>query len=77
MPDKKVLSLLLAAPLRSVVAVAQDAVEPNPDHPPPYIVKRGDTLWDISTNLSARTLALAGNLAHQPPDQKPAPDLSW
>lgn len=51
MPDKKVLSLLLAALLMSVVAVAQDAVELNPDHPTRYIVKRGDTLWDISTHF--------------------------
>ena len=51
MPDKKALSLLLAALLMSVVAVAQDAVELNPDHPTRYIVKRGDTLWDISTHF--------------------------
>jgi hypothetical protein len=51
MPDKKALSLLLAALLLSVVAVAQDAVELNPDHPTRYIVKRGDTLWDISTHF--------------------------
>jgi hypothetical protein len=51
MPDKKALSLLLAALLMSVVAVAQDAVELNPDHPTRYIVKRGDTLWDISANF--------------------------
>ncbi len=51
MPDKKALSLLLAALLMSMVAVAQDAVELNPDHPTRYIVKRGDTLWDISTQF--------------------------
>jgi len=51
MPDKKVLSLVLAALLMSVVAVAQDAVELNPDHPTRYIVQRGDTLWDISTHF--------------------------
>lgn len=51
MSDKKALSLLLAALLMSVVAVAQDAVELNPDHPTRYIVKRGDTLWDISTQF--------------------------
>ncbi len=51
MPDKKALSLLLAALLMSVVAVAQDAVELNPDHPTRYTVKRGDTLWDIATNF--------------------------
>ena len=51
MPDKKVLSLLLAALLMSVVAVAQDAVELNPDRPTRYIVKQGDTLWDISTHF--------------------------
>jgi LysM domain len=51
MPDKKVLSLFLAALLMSMVAVAQDAVELNPDHPTRYIVKRGDTLWDISTHF--------------------------
>ncbi len=51
MPDKKVLSLLLAALLMSVVAVAQDAVELNPDHPTRYVVKEGDTLWDISTHF--------------------------
>ena len=51
MPDKKALSLLLAALLMSVVAVAQDAIELNPDHPTRYIVKRGDTLWDISTQF--------------------------
>lgn len=51
MPDKKALSLLLAVLLMSVVAVAQDAVELNPDHPTRYIVKRGDTLWDISTQF--------------------------
>ncbi|MEE8287051.1 MAG: LysM domain-containing protein, partial [Gammaproteobacteria bacterium] len=51
MPDKKTLSLLLAALLMSMVAVAQDAVELNPDHPTRYIVKRGDTLWDISTQF--------------------------
>jgi len=51
MPDKKVLSLFLAALLMSVVAVAQDAVELNPDHPTRYIVKRGDTLWDISAHF--------------------------
>ncbi len=51
MPDKKALSLFVAALLMSVVAVAQDAVELNPDHPTRYIVKRGDTLWDISTQF--------------------------
>ena len=51
MPDKKVLSLFLAALLMSMVAVAQDAVELNPDHPTRYIVKRGDTLWDISSHF--------------------------
>ena len=51
MPDKKVSSLLLAALLISAVAFAQDAVELNPDHPTRYIVKRGDTLWDISTQF--------------------------
>ncbi len=67
MPDKKALSLLLAALLMSVVAAAQDTaqdaaqtaaqdtaqdtVELNPDRPSRYIVKRGDTLWDISTNF--------------------------
>ena len=51
MPDKKALSLFLAALLMTVVAVAQDAIELNPDHPTRYIVKRGDTLWDISTQF--------------------------
>lgn len=51
MPDKKVSSLLLAALLISAVAFAQDAVELNPDHPTRYVVKRGDTLWDISTQF--------------------------
>ncbi len=51
MPEKKALSLLLAALLLSVVAVAQDAVELSPDHPTRYIVKRGDTLWDISAHF--------------------------
>ena len=49
MPDKKVLSLLLAALLMSMAALAEDTVELNSDHPTRYIVKRGDTLWDIST----------------------------
>ena len=58
MPDKKVSSLLLAALLLSTVAFAQDAVELNPDHPTRYIVKRGDTLWDISRkyNISIASL---------------------
>ena len=51
MPDKKVSSLLLAVLLMSTVAFAQDAVELNPDHPTRYIVKRGDTLWDISSHF--------------------------
>ena len=51
MPDKKVSSLLLAALLMSTVAFAQDAVQLNPDHPTRYIVKRGDTLWDISSHF--------------------------
>ena len=51
MPGKKALSLLLAALLMSMMAVAQDAVELNPDYPTRYIVKRGDTLWDISTHF--------------------------
>lgn len=50
-PDKKAFSLFLGALLISAVALAQDTVELNPDHPTRYIVKRGDTLWDISTHF--------------------------
>jgi len=32
-------------------AGAQGVVELNPDHPTRYIVKRGDTLWDISAQF--------------------------
>jgi hypothetical protein len=50
-PSKKAFSLFLAALLISAVALAQDTVELTPDHPTRYIVKRGDTLWDISTHF--------------------------
>lgn len=50
MPDKKVLSLFLAALLVPLLVLAQN-VELNPDHPTRYIVKRGDTLWDISQHF--------------------------
>ena len=44
--------------------------------PDRYVVKRGDTLWDISSTFSARSLVLAGDLAHQSAGRQPAPDLS-
>jgi len=50
-PSKKAFSLFLAALLISAVALAQDTVELTPDHPTRYVVKRGDTLWDISTHF--------------------------
>lgn len=51
LPGKKFIGLSLTALLISAVAVAQDAVDLNPDHPTRYIVKKGDTLWDISTQF--------------------------
>jgi hypothetical protein len=50
MPVKKAFSLLLAALLVPLLALAQ-SVELNPDHPTRYIVKKGDTLWDISQHF--------------------------
>ncbi len=50
MPTKKVFSLILAALVVPVLALAQ-SVELNPDHPTRYIVKKGDTLWDISEHF--------------------------
>lgn len=50
MPVKKAFSLLLAALLVPLLALAQ-SVELNPDHPTRYIVKKGDTLWDISEHF--------------------------
>ncbi len=44
-------SLLIAALLvmaAGFVAAQSDGVELNPAHPDKYVVKRGDTLWDIS-----------------------------
>ena len=50
MPEKKAFSLLLAALLVPLLVLAQ-GVELNPDHPTRYIVKKGDTLWDISEHF--------------------------
>jgi LysM repeat protein len=50
MPDKKAFSLILAALLVPLLVLAQ-SVELNPDAPTRYIVKRGDTLWDISEHF--------------------------
>lgn len=50
MPYKKPFSLFLAALLVPLLALAQ-SVELNPDHPTRYIVKKGDTLWDISEHF--------------------------
>lgn len=47
---KKVFSLIVAALVLPVLALAQ-SVELNPDHPTRYIVKKGDTLWDISEHF--------------------------
>ena len=50
MPEKKAFSLILAALLVPLLALAQ-SVELNPDAPTRYIVKKGDTLWDISEHF--------------------------
>lgn len=50
MPDKKAFSLILAALLVPLLALAQ-GVELNPDAPTRYVVKKGDTLWDISEHF--------------------------
>ncbi len=50
MPYKKAFSLFLAALLVPLLALAQ-SVELNPDHPTRYVVKKGDTLWDISEHF--------------------------
>ena len=50
-PLRKASGLALAALLASALVFAQDTVELNPDHPTRYIVQKGDTLWDISTQF--------------------------
>jgi len=50
MPANKVRSLMMAALLVPLLALAQ-SVELNPDAPTRYVVKKGDTLWDISTHF--------------------------
>ena len=50
MPEKKAFSLILAALLVPLLALAQ-GVELNPDAPTRYVVKKGDTLWDISAHF--------------------------
>ncbi|MDX1432406.1 MAG: LysM domain-containing protein [Gammaproteobacteria bacterium] len=50
MPVNKRLSLFAAALLVPLLAFAQ-SVELNPDHPTRYVVKKGDTLWDISAHF--------------------------
>ncbi len=48
MTRNKTLAGLLAAALVTLVAHAAGGVPLNPDHPDRYVVKRGDTLWDIA-----------------------------
>ena len=50
MPEKKAFSLILAVLLVPLLALAQ-GVELNPDAPTRYVVKKGDTLWDISAHF--------------------------
>ncbi len=47
---KKIGSLALAVLLFPLVAAAE-TVEIKPDHPDRYVVQRGDTLWDISSQF--------------------------
>ena len=74
-PRPRGLRTMLAAALLTVATYAA-AVELRGDHPDTYVVKRGDTLWDISGTLPEEAVAVAGDLAGQPADQEPAPDLS-
>ena len=50
MPAQKVRSFIMAAALLPLLALAQ-SVELNPDAPTRYVVKKGDTLWDISAHF--------------------------
>jgi len=47
MSKKATIALFLATVLVPVVVLAQNLAL-NPDHPERYVVKKGDTLWDIS-----------------------------
>ena len=46
----KKIYFLLVCLLFTSVAIA-DTVKLNPDHPDEYVVKKGDTLWDISAQF--------------------------
>lgn len=45
---KKLLLGMLAAGLIALNVAAGDVLQLRPDHPEEYVVKKGDTLWDIS-----------------------------
>ncbi len=51
MLKKNTLAAVLAAALVALAAHAAQEVALNPDHPDRYVVKRGDTLWDIAARF--------------------------
>ncbi|HHQ41561.1 MAG TPA: LysM peptidoglycan-binding domain-containing protein, partial [Chromatiales bacterium] len=51
MLKKNTLAAVLAAALVALAAHAAQEVALNPEHPDRYVVKRGDTLWDIAARF--------------------------
>ncbi len=51
MLKKNTFAAVLAAALVALAAHAAQEVALNPDHPDRYVVKRGDTLWDIAARF--------------------------
>ena len=45
--------------LMTVGPLQADEIKVNPNQPDSYVVQKGDTLWDISSQFSTGTMALA------------------
>jgi hypothetical protein len=66
---RKLLQVLLATVF--VHGAAAEVADLKPGHPTRYVVKQGDTLWDIASTF-LHPVAVARGVAAEPPGQEPA-----